>query len=83
MVSVTSPTTQDLVSGLFPVLNVNIITLTLRAVLGNGTVTLACDAELNENDVVGLFYVADGLTLDLTLGGANTGGIVWSMFRIA
>jgi hypothetical protein len=80
----TSPTTDNLVSGLFPVLNVDIaLVLTLRAVLGDGTVTLAGDVELDANDVIGLFYVSDGLTLSLNLGGADAGGIVWSVHRIA
>ncbi|MEY8357263.1 hypothetical protein AALB39_28515 [Lachnospiraceae bacterium 54-53] len=78
----TSPTTADLVSGLFPLLNVSVTLLTLRAILGNGTVTLAGDAELSAGDIIGLFYVADGLNLSLNLGGSNTGGIVWSMYRM-
>ncbi|WP_349946578.1 hypothetical protein ABFV83_20455 [Lacrimispora sp. BS-2] len=82
-VSRTSPTATTIVSGLFPLLNTNLLVLTLRAVLGNGTVTLAGDATLNSGDVVGLFYVSSGLSLNLNLGGANTGGIVWSIHRIA
>ncbi|MGI6003985.1 MAG: hypothetical protein ACOX88_01010 [Christensenellales bacterium] len=80
----TSPTTDDLVSGLFPLLNVNVaIVLELRAILGNGTVTLTGDVELTAGDIIGLFYVANGLTLELNLGGVDSGGIVWSMHRIA
>ncbi|WP_242647828.1 hypothetical protein [Lacrimispora saccharolytica] len=82
-VSRTSPTTDTLVSGLFPILNVSLIALTLRAILGNGTVTLAGDALLNSGDVVGLFYVSSGMSLNLNLGGANSGGIIWSIHRIA
>jgi hypothetical protein len=82
-VSRTSPTTTAIVSGLFPVLNINVTLLTLRAVLGNGTVTLACNAALNSGDVIGLFYVSSGLSLTLNLGGANTGGIIWSVHQIA
>jgi hypothetical protein len=78
----TSPSTVDLVSGLFPLLNINLLALTLRAVLGNGTVTLAAEVQLTAGDIVGLFYVADGMSLTLNLGGANTGGIVWSIHQI-
>jgi hypothetical protein len=78
----TSPIATDLISGVFPILNVNLaLVLTLRAVLGSGAVTLAGDVSLNAGDVVGLFYEANGLTLALNLGGA-TGGIVWSVHRI-
>jgi hypothetical protein len=80
----TSPTVTDLISGLFPLLNVNVaLVLTLRAVLGNGAVTLAGDVQLNAGDVVGLFYDANGLTISLNLGGATASGIVWSIFRLS
>ncbi|MEJ9216916.1 hypothetical protein P4H46_01625 [Paenibacillus glucanolyticus] len=57
--------------------------MTLRAVLGNGAVTLAGDVQLNAGDVVGLFYDANGLTISLNLGGATSSGIVWSIFRLS
>ncbi|WP_083659790.1 MULTISPECIES: hypothetical protein [Paenibacillus] len=80
----TSPTVTDLISGLFPLLNVNVaLVLTLRAVLGNGAVTLAGDVQLNAGDVVGLFYDANGLAISLNLGGATSSGIVWSIFRLS
>ncbi len=76
--------TTNLISGLFPVLNVNVaLVLTLRAVLGNGTITLAGEVNLNAGDTIDLFYEANGLTISLTLGGANSGGIVWSCHRIS
>ncbi|WP_234973040.1 hypothetical protein [Paenibacillus vortex] len=59
------------------------LVLTLRAVLGNGAVTLAGDVQLNAGDVVGLFYDANGLTISLNLGGATSSGIVWSIFRLS
>jgi len=69
---------------LFPLLNVNVaIVLSLRAILGNGTVNLAGDVELAAGDIIGLFYVSDGLTVNLNLGGVDSGGIVWSIHRIA
>jgi len=72
-----------LINGLFPLLNLNVTLLTLRAILGNGAVVLAGDVELSAGDVIGLFYVSDGLSLTLNLGGANAGGMVWSMHRIS
>ncbi|WP_339300435.1 hypothetical protein MKY92_09725 [Paenibacillus sp. FSL R5-0623] len=56
LVQRTSPTVTTLVSGLLPVLNVAITLLTLRAVLGSGSVTLAVEVALNAGDVIGLFY---------------------------
>ncbi|MPN29790.1 hypothetical protein SDC9_177243 [bioreactor metagenome] len=56
------------------------LVLTLRAILGSGTVTLAGEVRLNAGDVIGLFYVADGLTVPLDLGGGS--GIVWSVYRL-
>ncbi|WP_425287525.1 hypothetical protein [Paenibacillus jilunlii] len=77
----TSPTTVDLVTGLFPLLNVNIaLVLTLRTILGNGTVTLAGEFDLTAGDVIGLFYEADGLTVPLDLGSTSS-GVVWSVHR--
>ena len=53
----TSPTLTNLVSGLFPVLNVNIaLLLNLRTILGSGSVTLTADVQLNAGDVIGIFY---------------------------
>nr|WP_083938155.1 hypothetical protein [Paenibacillus daejeonensis] len=78
---ISAPVT-DLINGLFPILNVNILLLlTLRAVLGSGTVTLAGDVLLNAGDVIGLFYESNGLAVSLNLGG-TTPGIVWSIHRI-
>src|SRR5699024_2640552 len=61
-----TPTNTPLVSGLFPILNVNIaLLLTLRAVLVNGSITLAEDVHLNAGDTVVIFYQANGLTINL------------------
>lgn len=80
----TAPTATTLVSGLLPVLSADIaLLLTIRVILGNGTVTLVGDVDLTTGDVLGLFYVDSGLTLSLNLGGANSGGILWSIHQIA
>ncbi len=50
--------------------------------LGNGTVTLTGDVELNAGDTIGLFYEASGLTIGINLGGVNT-PIVWSIHQIS
>ncbi|TKI58220.1 hypothetical protein E8L90_24080 [Brevibacillus antibioticus] len=77
-----TPTATKLIIGDFPVLNVNIaLVLILRAILGAGTVTLAGDVQLNAGDTIGLFYVANGLTINLNLGGGGE-GIVWSIHRL-
>ncbi|MGG4448169.1 hypothetical protein [Brevibacillus porteri] len=77
-----TPTATDLIIADFPVLNVNVaLVLTLRAILGAGTVTLAGDVQLNAGDTLGLFYVANGLTINLNLGGGGE-GIVWSIHRL-
>lgn len=77
-----TPTATNLIIGDFPVLNVNIaLVLILRAILGTGTVTLAGDVQLNAGDTLGLFYVANGLTINLNLGGGGE-GIVWSIHRL-
>ena len=75
-------TTTDLITGLFPILNVNVaLILNLRAVLGSGTVTLAGEVQLNTGDEIGMFYVANGLNVNLNLGGPSSGS-VWSVNRI-
>ncbi|MFJ5767935.1 collagen-like protein, partial [Lysinibacillus sp. NPDC093210] len=76
-------TTTNLITGLFPILNLSVTLLTIRAILGSGTVTLAGEVNLTAGDTIDLVYEANGLTLSLTLGGANSGGIVWSCHRIS
>ena len=77
-----SPTVTSLITGLFPILNVNIaLILSLRTILGSGTVTLAGEVQLNAGDIIGLYYVANGLTVGLNLGGSGS-GIVWSVNQI-
>ncbi|WP_169810124.1 collagen-like triple helix repeat-containing protein, partial [Paenibacillus antarcticus] len=79
----TSPTVTDLVSGLFPVLDVNIaLLLNLRTILGDASVTLTADVILNAGDVIGLFYVSGGLTIGLNIGGSAASGTVWSVHEL-
>ncbi|MGE7021640.1 hypothetical protein [Solibacillus cecembensis] len=78
-----APNSKNLINGLIPILNVNILAvLVLRTILGNGSVTLAGEVELSLGDVIELFYEADDLTVPLKLGGDNTAGIVWSCHRL-
>lgn len=71
-------------SGLFPILNVNVaLVLSLRAILGNGTVVISGDIPLVASDVLDLQYVADGLGVTINLGGTSTtNGIVWSVRKL-
>lgn len=78
-----APTSANLITGLLPVLNVNVaLVLSLRTILGSGAVALAGEVQLNAGDVIGLYYVANGLTVGLNLGGASN-GVVWSVNRIS
>ncbi|SDE48918.1 hypothetical protein SAMN04487996_105183 [Dyadobacter soli] len=74
----------ETLSGLFPILNVNVVlVLTLRVILGSGTVVIAGDLPLNAGDVLDLQYIANGLTLNVNLGGTGTtNGIVWSVRKL-
>ena len=80
----TSAPVTDLIAGNIPLLNVNVaLVLTLRTILGNGLVVLAGDLHLIAGDLISLIYVADGLTIPLTLGGQNPPGIVYSCFLLS
>ncbi|MBO9616186.1 MAG: hypothetical protein J7619_26060 [Dyadobacter sp.] len=74
----------ETLSGLFPILNVNVaLVLSLRAILGSGTVVISGDIPLTANDVLDLQYVADGLGVNINLGGTSTtNGIVWSVRKL-
>jgi hypothetical protein len=78
----TSPTAEDLITGLLPVLNISAI-VTLRGLLGNGCVTLAGDLSLNAGDTIILYYNATGATVTLQIGNSGANGIFWSVHRIA
>jgi len=77
----TSPITATLLSSLLPVFNVNVALLTLRTILGSGSVHICGEVQLNSGDTVALQYQNSGLTLALNLG--NGSGIFWSMQRIS
>ncbi|MBD2863348.1 S-layer homology domain-containing protein [Paenibacillus oceani] len=69
----------DLLSGYLPVLNVNIaLVLTLRSVLGSGTVTLEGEALLMAGDMINLNYDADGMNIALNVGPVN-----WSIRQLS
>lgn len=73
----TFPTETVLVSALLPMINLN-LGLTVRGVLGGGAVTLSGIVQLSDEDRIGLFYDADGMTVSLTLE-----NVVWSLYRIS
>lgn len=83
----TSSPSTDLIRGNFPIIDINMTSpsINLRTILRNGDIVLAGDVELNVGDVIGLFYVSDGLNLLLRLGGNGNNqqsGIVWSMHEL-
>jgi len=72
-------TTTGLIVAALPVLDVAVVLLlTLRAVIGNGSVTLVGDLQLNAGDVIQLAFVSSGLSLGLQLGSSIQPGVVWS-----
>jgi hypothetical protein len=77
----TSPTSANLITALMPVINLNLALLSIRSILGSGSINLAGEVLLNAGDVIGLFYQSSGLTLNLNLG--NSSGIVWSVQKIS
>ncbi|MHA6485452.1 hypothetical protein ACX1C1_26515 [Paenibacillus sp. strain BS8-2] len=77
-----APTSTVLVSSLLPVLNLNVTLLNIRAVLGNAAVTLAGEADLDAGDVIGLYYVANGLTLTINIGLGAVNGVTWVVQRL-
>jgi hypothetical protein len=79
-----TPSATDLITGISPILNVNIaLLLTLRTILGSSSITLAGDVTLNANDQIGLFYVSNGLTIILSLGSTSNEDIVWSIHQLS
>jgi len=79
----TNPVTTSLLQGSLPMLDVNIaLVLTLRSILGSGTVTIAGSVELTAGDVLTLNYNANGLTIPLNMGGGLGSGIVWSVTKL-
>ncbi|MED4130039.1 hypothetical protein [Shouchella miscanthi] len=78
-----SPNPTTITTGLIPILDVNILLLlTLRVILGSGEVTLVTDVQLNAGDVLGVFYVSSGLTINLSIGTFVPAGTIWSVHRI-
>jgi hypothetical protein len=63
----TSPSATDLISGLLPMININLLAVSLRSILGGGEITLSGELQLAQGDVIGLFFEADGMTLSLTI----------------
>ena len=79
----TSPSTASLLQASLPMLDVNIaLVLTLRSILGSGTVTIAGSVELTAGDIITLKYNANGLTIPINMGGGLGSGIVWSVTKL-
>jgi len=79
----TSPSAATLLQANFPVLDVNVaLVLSLRTILGGGSVNLAGTINLTAGDVITLAYNANGLTLPLNLGNGLGSGVVWSVTKI-
>ena len=78
----TSSTPGNLTSGLLPIVNLDLNlalgSLVIRAVLGNGSVSVSGLVSLSAGDYVGLFYNAGGMTVNL-----NLSNIVWSIYCIS
>ncbi|KQO18459.1 copper amine oxidase N-terminal domain-containing protein [Paenibacillus sp. Leaf72] len=69
---------SDLIKGNLPILNVNMpLVLTMRALLESATVTLSGDVQLQAGDQVGLYYEANGLTINFNMDA------VWSIHRLS
>ncbi len=77
VVNRSAPTATDLITGLVSILNVAVTLLTLRTILGNNTITLAGEVQLNAGDTIALQYNADGLGVTLVLQ-----NLVWSVYRL-
>ena len=74
----------NLLAGVVSILNVNIaLLLTLRTILGNNSIALLGDLLLNTGDAITLVFIADGLLINLNLGGSGvTPGLVWSVHKL-
>lgn len=80
----TSPTMTNLITANFPVLDIAVLVLTIRGILGAGEIVLTGDVNLSSGDVVGLYFFSNGITLNLNLGGgtAPSPAVVWSMHAL-
>lgn len=73
----------EVLRGVFPILNVNVIlVLTLRALINTGTVPIDGTVALNAGDQLQLFYDAGGYTVALNLGSGGGTGINWSVTKV-
>lgn len=78
----TSTPAATLAAGQFPIVNLNLdlglVQLTIRAVLGGGSATATGLMNLDAGDVLQLYYNADGMTVALTLI-----NVQWLIYRVA
>jgi hypothetical protein len=76
-------TASNLLSGTFPLLDVNIaLVLDLRVILGAGQVLIVGDLDLVAGNVLQLVYEPGALNIPINLSGPNGAGVVWSMFSL-
>jgi hypothetical protein len=76
----TAATSTDLISGNFPILDVNVaLILTLRCVLAEGDVSMSGVVTLAAGDTVVVNYVSDGFVIPVTFG--STQPMYWSIFK--
>lgn len=44
---------------------------------------LTGDVYLNQGDEIGIFYEADGLSVNINVGGPTAAGTTWSMHKLS
>ena len=78
----TSAPAATLTTAQLPIVNLNLnlglVTLTIRAVLGGGSIAVSGLMNLSKGDILGLYYNADGMTVALTLIDMK-----WLIYRIS
>ncbi|QAT48319.1 hypothetical protein EQM14_00190 [Caproiciproducens sp. NJN-50] len=74
----TSPAAAQLISGLLPIVNISVLALSIRGILGSSAVTLTGVVSLTKGDVVSLYYNSDGMSVAFTLTDS-----FWSAYRLS
>ena len=76
-----SPLLTELIYGLVPIVDINFPVFTRgRTPLASAEVVLVGNVDLNAGDVIGVFYLRDGLGFNLNIQGSpSVPGAVWSV----